>query len=139
MITIEQYFRWPGHEPKLKPHEQHHTDTATDLLLRVNTMLADLGWAYPIDPDTGCSISGNLGGAGDGGFRLLASTTGATWSQHKRAHAVDVYDPGNRLDNLLTDEILENYGLYREHPISTLGWCHLQDLPPGSKKRTFYP
>jgi hypothetical protein len=139
MITIEQYFRWPGHEPILKPYEPYHMDAAIVLLANVNHMLAQLDWPYPIDPDTGCSISGAKGGRGDGGFRLATAATGAPMSAHKKAHAVDVSDPGDALDSILNDELLEDYGLYREHQDATIGWTHLQDLPPASKRRTFYP
>src|SRR3990167_3806030 len=35
--------------------------------------------------------------------------------------------------------VLERFELYREAPEKTSGWCHLQSVPPGSGKRTFYP
>ena len=139
VITTDQYFRWPGHEPALKPHEPHHMDAAIVLLSSVNHLLTRLDWQYLIDSDTGCSISGAKDGRGDGGFRLATATTGARRSAHKKAHAVDVYDPADFLDSILTDELLDDYGLYREHPDATHGWCHLQDLPPASKRRSFYP
>jgi hypothetical protein len=60
-------------------------------------------------------------------------------SQHRHAHAVDIFDPENALDNWLTDDTLRAYGLYREHPDSTPGWCHLQDVPPRSGHFTFVP
>lgn len=132
MITREQYFNG-------KPHLPEHADAAHDLLGKVNAMLLYLGWSYPIDKDTGTSISGDAKkGNGDGGFRLSIEP-GATKSLHKTAHAVDVYDPHNKLDDTLTDELLEKFGLYREHPAYTKGWCHLQDMPPKSKNRTYYP
>jgi hypothetical protein len=139
MITLEQYFKDP-HTGKPKIHLAEHDNAATDLLRKVNTMLIDLCFVFPKDHDTGCCVSGCKGGDGDGGFRMSTSVTGGPRSQHRRGHAVDVFDPGNKLDDkLLTDEILEKYGLYREHPDDTPGWCHLQDLPPGSGRRTFYP
>jgi len=52
---------------------------------------------------------------------------------------VDVYDPFGDLDFWLNDAILERFELYREAPEKTSGWCHLQSVPPGSGKRTFYP
>lgn len=135
MITTEQYF-------KAKPHSAENTDAATALLEKVNACIewARLGgFLSPIDPDTGTQISGSKGGAGDGGFRLPTATTGAASSKHKQAHAVDVYDPGDVLDRILSDEDLERFGLYREHPDDTPGWCHLQDIAPGSGRRTFKP
>jgi len=132
MIDEGQYFGG-------KSHTEEQEQAAAALLDKVNNMLASLAWDYPIDPDTGTSISGSKGGSGDGGFRLPNATTGKTLSKHKTAHAVDVFDPGNNLDNRLDDEILERFGLWREHPDSTLGgWCHLQDVPPKSGKRSFY-
>lgn len=114
---------------------------ATELLFRVNALLDNAEHEGPfkraIDPDTGTEISGSRGGAGDGGFRLPTATTGAAKSSHKEAKAVDVFDPGGKLDGWLTDERLEVYGLYREAPESTFGWCHLTIRPPHSGKRTF--
>lgn len=132
MITLEMYFG-------PKPHSLEQQDAATGLLARVNRMLEEMLWHYPIDPDTGTPISGARGGAGDGGFRLATASTGATKSQHKAAHAVDVYDPMNELDESLTDEMLASHELYREAPQATVGWCHLQDVAPPSGRRTFFP
>jgi hypothetical protein len=53
--------------------------------------------------------------------------------------AVDIDDDGNTLDAFLNDKILEMYGLAREHPMATPGWCHLQSVLPPSGHRTFYP
>ena len=137
MITAEEYF---GN----KPHTEEQQRAANSLLEKVNAMLGSLIWAYPIDKDTGTSISGVHGGAGDGGFRLPDSKTGAAKSKHKTAHAVDVFDPENALDTSIEDDLLLEFGLFREHPDATNGWCHLQDVPPGAwrpdnAKRTFYP
>jgi hypothetical protein len=59
--------------------------------------------------------------------------------QLKQGRAVDVYDPDGHLDAWITDDILEDFGLYREHPDSTSTWCHLTDRAPGSGHRTFWP
>lgn len=134
MISLEDYFG-------AKPHSPDQAVAAQAMLARVNACVSDAysGYAWPIDPDTGTCISGSKGGAGDGGFRLPNSTTGAPHSAHKTAHAVDVFDPDGFLDNKLTDEILEQFDLYREAPGSTPSWCHLQSIPPGSGHRTFNP
>lgn len=135
MIRREEYFQ-------AKPHSEEQEAAARALLDKVNELLdwARLGgFMGPIDPDTGTQISGSKGGAGDGGFRLSQATTGRPGSKHKSAHAVDVYDPGDVLDRIISDADLERFGLYREHPDDTPGWCHLQDVPPGSGKRTFKP
>lgn len=135
MITIEQYFNG-------KPYTAEQQASAFILLEKVNALLdwARLGgYMAPNDPDTGCQIGGDAKrGNGDGGFRE-ESEPGAKHSQHKRARAVDVYDPGNVLERIISDADLERFGLYREDPGHTPTWVHLQDVPPGSGRRTFLP
>jgi hypothetical protein len=139
MITLEHYFAGKeGSEEITREIESN----AKSLLVRVNRLLAwasGIGYEAANDPDTGSQISGSKGGAGDGGFRLSTSATGAAKSAHKRAMAVDVYDPGNVLDRMIDNTILETFRLYRESPIDTPGWCHLQSVPPASGRRTFKP
>jgi hypothetical protein len=132
VITVEQYFG-------AKPHTQAQTEAAESLLICVMLLLEELGWDYPIDPDTGTSISGMRGGAGDGGFRLPTATTGKDNSSHKEARAVDVYDPVEKLDQAITDDLLAKHNLYREAPSSTIGWAHLTTRAPASGHRTFQP
>jgi len=52
---------------------------------------------------------------------------------------VDVADGNGKLDETITDALLEAHGLYREHPEATPGWCHLTTRAPKSGRRTFYP
>lgn len=132
MIGLAQYFG-------AKPHTPEQTAAALDLLTRASAICNAVGYEAPIDPDTGSQISGSRGGAGDGGFRLPTATTGRGLSSHKEARGVDLYDPENQLDERITDELLEAHGLYREHPDSTPGWCHLTTRAPGSGRRTFRP
>lgn len=140
MITALEYFGVKISNPQatlgMKINAQNLLRKINKLLLRAESEGA---YSSPIDPDTGTQISGSKGGAGDGGFRLSTSTTGAPGSSHKTANGADVYDPGDKIDNWLTDETLEEHGLYREHPSATPGWCHLQQLPPRSGRRTFHP
>lgn len=139
MITVEEYF---GKKIASPFASAQMIENATNLLEKVNRCLVDFGLIHgevPIDPDTGTQISGAKGGSGDGGFRLPDSSTGVPNSKHKTAHAVDVYDPEGKLDAWLDDRLLTLYGLYREAPGSTLHWTHLQDIPPGSGHRTFFP
>jgi hypothetical protein len=115
---------------------------AITMLDKVNDLLdhaaaeQDCDYLRVIDVDTGSCISGVKGGAGDGGFRLATSTTGDASSKHRTAHAVDVFDPGNKLDDWITDEILARFGLWRERPEITPGWCHLQDVVTLTGKRS---
>lgn len=143
MITVAQYFG-------AKPHSAEQTAFALDLLDRVNRLTAEARTqgvsCDEIDPDTGTEISGTKGGSGDGGFRLPTATTGARMSSHKEAKGVDKYDPKGALDHWLDkfelgngqNAKLKEYGLVREHPSATNGWCHLSTRPVGNKQ-TFYP
>jgi len=143
VISLEQYFA--------KPHSPAQTTLAADLLERVNTLVAEAVAAGAFepenDPDTGCEISGELNGNGDGGFRTPGSPTGAPGSPHKQAMGVDVYDPDERLDKWLDgfedgqggNSKLAEHGLYREATSATIGWCHLQTRATLSGKRTFQP
>ena len=140
MITLAEYFGPRKTHPEATPAKFAAAD---ELLGRVNALL-DRAYNEGIyheepDPDTGCCISGSRGGSGDGGFRLSDSPTGRLNSPHKAARAVDVYDPDDFLDQWLSDEILAEFGLYREAPEKTPGWVHFQDRAPGSGRRTFWP
>jgi hypothetical protein len=136
MITQEQYFQ-------AKPHTDANAAAAADLLARANALCQEAvdakAFGWPSCPNTGTQVSGSKGGQGDGGFRLPTATTGRDHSSHKEAKGVDVYDPQDHLDAWLTDALLAKHGLYREHPDSTPGWCHLTTRAPGSNKRTFIP
>ncbi|MGH8764210.1 MAG: hypothetical protein ACRET8_00680 [Burkholderiales bacterium] len=144
MITLAQYFA-------AKTHTAEQEAAAKDLLTRVDALaieaLAAGRFSRPICPNTGSEISGSKGGSGDGGFRLQSATTGSAKSSHKQGKGVDVYDPGDELDTWLDEfengeggnEVLQRHGLYREHPDSTPGWCHLSTRAPGSGRRTFRP
>jgi hypothetical protein len=64
-------------------------------------------------------------------------------SKHITAQAIDIADGSEALDTWAMTkeglETLEEAGLYLEHPSKTEGWCHVQIVPPGSRKRVFYP
>ena len=136
MITLQDYF---GD----KPHPTEYNLNALTLLYRVNNLhaayITDTGNLMLINPVTGNQISGSK--SGDGGFRLPASTTGASKSAHKTGQAVDIYDLGERLDKWLdkNPDALIKYDLYREESASTPNWCHLGTRKPLSGKRTFKP
>lgn len=135
MITIKQYF-----SADLQGEAtQQHRENAEELLGRVNTLLQDAAErgnvVVPVNPNTDSQISG----AGHGGWRKLHSPVGAPGSAHKDGRAVDVYDPDGDLDEWITDQVLSMHGLYREHPSSTRGWCHLTTRQPKSGRRSFYP
>lgn len=140
MISLNDYF---GAKITNSEATELMKMNAMNLLDHVNALLDEAKAAgfYNdlIDADTGTQISGTKGGSGDGGFRLANSTTGAIGSQHRKARAVDVFDPNNDLDGWIHDAILIRHGLYREAPDATPGWLHLQSVPPKSGRRTFNP
>lgn len=144
-ISLEQYFAG-------KPHTQRNEEDAVDLLNRVEALkqdyYADTGRGPDIDPDTGTEISGKKGGQGDGGFRLLGSSSSVgRKSSHEEARGVDPSDQDNDFDNWLDqfedgqggNTKLEQFGLYREDPRYTITWSHLTTRAPHSGHRTFIP
>lgn len=135
MITLSQYFGVYASHPDATPECYAAAD---ELLSRVNRLLDNVDTdrvELRINPKTDSEVSGDT----NGGFRPQDCPIGARHSSHKQAMAVDVYDPGNSLDRWLTDERLEEAGLYREAPDATPGWTHLTTRAPGSGLRTFNP
>lgn len=134
-ITLDQYFGKYATHPDAGPGMYA---AAESMLEKVNRLLGEaeitLG-EIPVNPATNSQVSGSE----NGGFRPQDCPIGAPKSSHKQARAVDIYDPHNKLDDWIDDEILTGYGLYREHPDDTQHWCHLTDKAPGSGKRTFHP
>jgi len=100
------------------------------LLEKVNALLAD-----PEFPSQNASLRS--------GYRppLTNSKTpgAAPNSRHMTGQAVDISDNDEAIDQWLTDDKLMQYGLYREHPTKTITWVHLQNVPPFSGRRTFFP
>jgi hypothetical protein len=64
-------------------------------------------------------------------------------SKHMTGQAIDLYDPDGDLDAWLvkTDgqRVMQDLGIWHEHPAATKGWAHIQSVPPRSGRRTFYP
>lgn len=70
-----------------------------------------------------------------------AATPGAApMSKHMKCQADDVEDNDKALQQwcMAHQDVLEEIGLWMEHPRDTPTWCHLQTVPPGSGKRVFY-
>lgn len=135
MISLDDYFGPYAKHPDATPERWA---AAAEMLDRVNQLLeraAGEGVEFLPNPATGTLVSG----AGNGGFRPQNCPVGAARSSHKLARAVDIADPSQKLDDWLTDGILREFGLYREHPDYTLNWCHLQDKAPPSGRSTFRP
>lgn len=135
MITISQY---AGPHRESKDWTPARQTKAMDLLRRVNDLTAYLaaqGVPFPINNDTGSGVSGQT----YGGFRPQNCPQGAPKSSHKEGEGIDLYDPGNYIDAAITDKLLIQFGLFREHPNKTKGWCHLTTRAPKSGNRTFLP
>lgn len=135
MITEGEYFKAYAGHPAIT---QAIRDNARAFLPKVTALLEwcqDNGWTAVQNPVTGTLVSGSK----NGGWRPPECSEGAPHSSHKEGRGVDVADAGNALDDMLTDEVLEQFGLYREHPSATKHWCHLTDKAPGSGNRSFYP
>jgi hypothetical protein len=135
MITSQQYFGpWMFH-PDATPERMIN---ANELLLQVERLTNRLelqGTTFRTNPKTKTWVSGTT----FGGFRPQDCPQGTPGSSHKQGQGVDIYDPLDEIDGAITDDLLEELDLYREHPDATPGWCHLTTRPPSSKKRTFLP
>ena len=130
------YFDYVGKWDNDVTDEIH--DNIQVLLARVNDLLRAYesdGHPVRINPATGTCVSGKE----FGGLRPPHCTQGAPNSAHKKGQAVDITDPDGKLDSWVTDAILEEFDLYREHPDDTNGWLHLSIRRPGSGRRTFKP
>ena len=129
MITLTDY--WMGRDKKYPDSWSEVIERqAIDLLNRVNVLLTDFGQDRTVNS----------------GWRppeVNSSTPNAALkSKHMTGNAVDLADPDGDLDDWCSEndgERLVTYGLWMESPAATKGWCHLQNLPPKSGKRVFYP
>lgn len=134
-ITLSAYFGIYANHPDASAGKWSVADM---MLEKVNALLRDAveqGIHLGKNPQTGTLVAGTQ----NGGFRPADCKVGAPLSKHKTGHAVDVYDPDNKLDDWLTDETLSGFHLWREATEATPGWCHLADVPPKSGARTFLP
>jgi hypothetical protein len=66
---------------------------------------------------------------------------GAQRSLHMTCQACDFRDPDGQLDLWLMRNVgmLQDFGLYLEHPEWTPGWTHLQSVAPVSGSTVFKP
>ena len=135
MISITDYFGIYASHADAGPGMYAN---AEKMLERVNALLEraeSSGIQIEVNPNTNSQVSGEF----NGGFRPQDCPVGASKSSHKQARAVDVFDKNNALDNWITDDILVEFGLYREAPEATPRWTHLSDKAPPSGRRTFKP
>ena len=70
-----------------------------------------------------------------------AATPGAAFrSKHLLGQAVDIRDSNKKLQQwcMANTKVLEELGLWMEHPRDTPTWTHVQIVPPNSGNRVFY-
>jgi hypothetical protein len=138
MITYEQYVGKWGESKDLTP--ERVLNIQDNLLPKAEGLWVYLtlnGVNFPTNPATHSQVSGQT----YGGFRPQDCPQGAPRSSHKEGLAVDIYDPLNQIDNYLLahPELLEEFGIYIEHPNSTPKWSHWSARPPLSKRHIFHP
>lgn len=68
-----------------------------------------------------------------------AAVGGSKKSAHMSCEAVDLEDKDGRLKRFLTEDLLDKYDLYMEHPDATPSWCHIQTRATKSGARVFKP
>lgn len=125
MFTLKQYI---GGKDILYPTEwkSEYINNALELLARVNSLLAHLR----------CDVTLSSG------YRPLSYNKkigGALYSAHSTCQALDIKDLDGSFKKLITEDLLQQYDLYQESPLSTSTWCHLQTRPTKSGKRIFVP
>lgn len=129
IITLPQYIGpWHDHADLTMVR----MDNAMEWVRRANLLLGMLeaaGVPLYINPYTKSMIAGQT----LGGFRPQNATQGAPRSTHKEGHGGDLYDPNNLIDEWLDDhlDVQQELKLWRESPLHTKRWCHLQTVPPG--------
>ena len=137
MITITQYFGpWIDHSDATEERKANAMKLLSACDLLENRMISD-GFAFPINPATHSGVSGSK----YGGFRPQSCTIGAAKSNHKVGLAVDRFDPLNKIDDwcIAHLSVLEECGIWIEHPSKTYSWSHWQSVQPSSGNRVFYP
>jgi hypothetical protein len=102
---------------------------ARETLRRVNQLLKRAGLSRKITSGwRPAAVNATVPGAARG-------------SKHISCIAIDLEDRDGALDAwcLAHLDVLEDIGLWLEHPDATPDWCHLQTLPPPSGNRVFEP
>jgi hypothetical protein len=126
VISVAEYYM--GRDKKYPINDTQRAN-AEELVEKVNQLLSRFG-------------EGRRVTSGWRPPQVNAATPGAAKrSLHMSCEAVDLEDEDGQLDDWCLDhpEVLQEIGLWQEHPASTKGWCHLQVVPPRSGKRVFYP
>lgn len=126
MINITEYLM--GRDRKYTLRDEYRTNAA-ETVDKVNQLLESFGESRKV-------VSG---------WRPAeinaATPNAALHSKHMTCEACDLSDPDGDLDEWALEhpEVLQEIGLWQEHPASTKGWAHFQVVPPKSGNRCFYP
>jgi uncharacterized protein YcbK (DUF882 family) len=135
MIKIEELLK----DKKLKDLSVEQQTNLKDLVVRLNKLRAAFG--RPMNVTSGVrSLEDHLRIYADKGIRDLKLIP--MKSKHLSGQACDFADPDNTLKSFLnscTPEQLEEFGLWYEDFVATVGWLHCQSVPPKSGKRFFKP
>ena len=134
MIHVEDYIGKMSH---VEDPTGAVIENARDLLARVNVLLARV---CDIDPIEAAKFPRVNSGWRPAPFNLTVAGA-AKNSLHITGEAIDLADPDGELDDFLFDNphLLEDAGLFVEHPSATRRWCHLQSRAPRSGNRFFFP
>lgn len=128
MITSAKF--WQGRDVKYASELTHEIRAnANEIMRRVNMLLERAGF---LDRDA------------TSGWRPQAVNANVTGAAKKSTHllgqAIDTADYDKELQKwcLVNLPVLEELGLWMEHPIDTPSWTHLQSVPPKSGRRVYY-
>jgi hypothetical protein len=136
-ITLKDYV---GPHATSRDWTQERQRNSAALLVAANRLMAEAALAgveFSINPKTNSQISGST----YGGFRPQNCPIGAPNSNHKEGRGVDVYDPKNEIDAwcMKNLDVLEQCGIWIEHPSKTNTWSHWQSVAPRSGNRVYMP
>ena len=126
MITVRDYIMGRDKEYTLTPALEANAEETVD---KINSLLDAFGEQRKVRS----------------GWRPpevnQATPNAAPKSKHMTCEACDLDDPEGDLDEWALEhpEILQQIGLWQEHPSATKSWAHFQIVPPKSGNRVFYP
>lgn len=139
MISKKEYTGVHAKSKDLTPVVLANIDKLITACNKLEAAAVADGVEFKTNPATKSNISGQT----YGGFRPQNCPQGAANSAHKTGEAVDRYDPDGAIDVWLmlpkNKKLLEELGMYFEHPSATVGWSHWSIRKPKSGNRFFYP
>jgi len=138
MITVQQYYMGRDVEYKSELTEQLRKNAELTVALANKLLIHALNnGVYPV-------LNANKSFVRSG-WRPPAvnrdTPNAAPRSNHMTCEAIDIEDNDGDLDEWCLNHlsVLEDIGLWMEHPAATKSWCHLQTKAPRSGRRVFNP